>query len=275
MDSLKHSTGALAARAAQLRRTLLTVVRAATLLVAVSATAKADAFLSLQNGAITKSCDNSTAAGVAACLANGFNTVLGGSAIGFAGLVGGYSVFDLALVSNAPGNPAMAFATDTKTAISNISAGATALTVLFAVNNFALPAGSPLTASASQSGTFAGALAGSSQNFTAWANALNTLGAGPGNGTVVTTPLCIAAADAPPAQACSQQSNPVLFTRTGNFALNGREIINLSQGGIANFTGAIVVTPAPTTVPEPGSIVLVATGLFGLVGGRRVFRRKA
>jgi hypothetical protein len=66
----------------------------------------------------------------------------------------------------------------------------------------------------------------------------------------------------------------VLFTRAGAFALNGREIISLNQGGIANFTGTIVATP-PTTVPEPGSIVLVATGLFGLVGGRRVFRRKA
>ena len=124
MGSLKRSSAALRAMAAPMKSTLVTALASATLLVAVSPTAKADAFLSLQNGAITKSCDNSTAAGVAACVANGFNTVLGGSAIGFAGLVGGYSVFDLALVSNAPGNPAMAFATDTKTAISNISAGA-------------------------------------------------------------------------------------------------------------------------------------------------------
>jgi hypothetical protein len=176
--------------------------------------------------------------------------------------------------SNSPGTSGLATVSDTKTFVMNISAGATALTVLFAVNNFALPAGSPLTASASQSGTFASATVGSSENFTAWANALNTLGAGPGNGTVVTTPNCVVAIiDAPPAQACSQQSLPVLFTRTGNFALNGREIINLNQGGIANFTGTIVATP--TTTPEPGSIVLVATGLFGLVGGRRVFRRKA
>jgi len=262
----------MAATAAQMKRTLATVLGSATLLVAVSPTAKADAFLSLQNGATTKSCDNSTAAGVAACLAGGFTTVLGSNAISFFGFVGGYSVADLAVSSNSPGNPAMAFATDTKTAVANVSAGATALTVLFAVNNFALPFGSPLIASASQSGTFASAALGSSQNFTAWANALNTLGAGPGNGTVVTTPLCVTTAEAPPAQACSQQSIPVLFDRTGNFALNGREIINLNQGGLASFTGTVVATP--TAVPEPGSIVLVATGLFGLVGGRRVFRRK-
>jgi len=272
MDSLKRSTATMAATAARMKRTLVTVLGSATLLVAVSPAAKADAFLSLQNGAATKSCDNTTAAGVAACLAAGFTTVLGGNAISFLGTVGGYSVADLTLTSNSPGNPAIAFATDTKTAVANVSAGATALTVLFAVNNFVLPLGSPLTASASQAGTFAAAAVGSSQNFTAWANALNTLGAGPGNGTVVTTPLCVTTAAAPPAQACAQESNPVLFDRTGNFALNGREIINLSQGGLANFTGTVVATP--TTVPEPGSIVLVATGLFGLVGGRRVFRRK-
>jgi len=272
MDSLKRSTAALA-MAAQMKRTLVTVLGSATLLVAVSPTAKADAFLSLQNGATILSCNTSIAFSAVNCGA-GFSAVLGGNAIGFLGTVGGYSVADLSLVSNSPGNSALAFATDTKTAVANISAGATALTVLFAVNNFALPAGSQLTASASQSGTFASATVGSSQNFTAWANALNTLGAGPGNGTVVTTPLCVVTGvDAPPAQACSQQSSPVLFARTGNFALNGREIINLNQGGIANFTGAIVATPI--TTPEPGSIILVATGLFGLVGGRRVFRRKA
>jgi len=256
-----------------MKRSLVTVLGSTALLVLVSPSAKADAFLSLQNGVTTLSCNNSTAAGVTACLASGFNTTLGGNTISFTGNVGGYNVNDVQLTSNSPGTPGFGFATDTKTAVSNVSAGATALIVSFAENNFALPAGSPLSLSASQSATFAVANAGSSQVFNAWGNSANTLGAGPGNGTLETTPTCVNPTTSPPANACSSAGAPVLFTRSGLFALNGQETINLNQGGIANFQGSIVVTP--TAVPEPGTIILLATGLFGIVGGRRMFRRKA
>jgi len=255
-----------------MKRTLVTVLGSAAMLVAVSPTAKADAFLSLQNGG-TLSCTNSTVASVAACIANGFTTTLGGASIGFSGTVGGYSVFELQLTSNSPGDPAISFATDTKTRITNVSAGATALVVSFAVNNFALPAGTPLTLSASQAATFINAAAGSSQAFTGWGNTANTLAVA--TGTAVVTPTCINPAAAPPVNACSTVGAPVLFARAGSFALNGQETINLNQGGIGNFQGSIAVTPPGTSVPEPGSLVLLATGLFGLVGGRRMFRRNA
>jgi hypothetical protein len=257
-----------------MKRTLVTVLGSAALLVAVSPTAKADAFLSLQNGVAVTSCNNSTAAGVTACGLAGFTTSLGSASISFAGAVGGYFVNDLQLTSNSPGSAPIGFATDTKTAVANLTAGATALVVSFAVNNFALPAGSPLTLSASQAATFIQANPGTSQAFTGWANAANTLAVATG-GSSVATPNCILAVPAPPVNSCSTVGIPVLFARAGNFALNGQETITLNQGGVSSFQGSIAVTPPATTVPEPGSLVLLATGVFGLVGGRRMFRRNA
>ena len=254
-----------------MKRALVTVLGSAALSVALSPVAKADAFMSLNNQAVTLSCNNSTAAGVTSCVANGFTTVLGGNSISFGGSVGGYSVGDITLAGNTPGSGALAFATDTKTNIHNVSAGATALIVSFAINNFSLPAGSPLTLSASQAATFINAAAASSQAFTGWGNAANTLATA--IGTAVVAPTCVNPATAPPVNACSAVGTPVLFARAGSFALNGHQIITLNQGGIGNFQGSIAVTPPVTTVPEPGSLVLLATGVFGLVGGRRLFRR--
>jgi len=257
-----------------MKRTLVTVLGSAALLVAVSPTAKADAFLSLQNGLITKSCNTSMAINVGTnCLiVDGFiGVVLGDSEINFSGSVGGYSVTAFKL-ANSQG-AAFSQATTGQTEVANIAALATALTVSYAINNFALPAGSPLTLSASQSAVYASATVGSSQTFTGWGNALNTLAVVTGP-PFSTTAVCSAPATAPPAQACATVGPAVLFPRVGNFALNGQQVINLNQGGSASYQSQIVVMP-PNVVLELGSVVLLATGLFGLVGGRRFFRRNA
>ena len=254
-----------------MKRQLVMALGSAALMAAVSSTARADAFLSLNNGATTLSCNTSLAFNAGNCGA-GFTAVLGGSTIDFTGAVGGYALNDLRLGSNTPGTPVIGFVGDSKNLVGNVSAGATALTVSFAVNNFNLPAGSPLTLSAAQSATFIQAAAGTSQAFTGWGNSANTLATS--TGTAVVTPLCVNPAAAPPVNSCSEAGVPVLFTRSGLFALNGVEVINLNQGGVASFQGGIAVTP-PTTVPEPGTYALMATGLLALVGGRRVMKRKA
>jgi hypothetical protein len=253
-----------------MKRTLVTVLGSAALLVAVSPVARADAFLSLTNG-VTKSCDNSTAAGVTACTAAGFTTVLGANLISFTGSVGGYSVTDVTLNGNSPGSPAVAFAVDTKNTVTNLSAGATSLTVNFAINNFALPAGSPLALTASHSGTFTNGVTTDREAFMAWGNSANTLVVG--SGVAEAVPLCSSPGGAG-ATACAAAGLPVNFTRAGAFALNGSEVITLTQNPAVNASFTATVN-AQNVVPEPGSLVLLATGFIGLVGGRRVWRRKA
>jgi len=252
-----------------MKRTLLTVLGSTALLVAVSPTAKASAFLSLTNG-VTKSCDNSTAVGVTACLAAGFTTSLGSNFISFSGAVGGYTVVDVTVSSNSPGLGTGAFALDTKTQVQNASAGGTALVVAFAENNFTLPAGTTLTLAVSQSGTFGNAPIGNGEIFTGAADAANSLT--PGAGVTESTPACLSPGGA--ASACATVGTPTNFTRTGAFALSGTQTIGLAQspGVTASFTGLV---NASSVVPEPGSLVLLATGFIGLVGGRRVWRRKA
>src|SRR5262249_10555769 len=99
MDSLKRSAAPMPAMAAQMKRALVTVLGSATLLVAFSPTAKADAFLSLQNGASLLSCNTSMAFSATNCGA-GFSAVLGGNSISFLGSVGGYSIGNLTMISN-------------------------------------------------------------------------------------------------------------------------------------------------------------------------------
>src|SRR5690349_13613914 len=95
----------------------LTIVGALALVLSISTFASASAFLSITNGVTTKSCDNSTSAGVMACTAAGFSTSLGSNIIQFGGSVGGYSITSITVTGNQPGTAAEAHAIDTKTSL--------------------------------------------------------------------------------------------------------------------------------------------------------------
>ncbi len=115
--------------------------------------------------------------------------------------------------------------------MSNVSATQT-LVIDYASNNFSLPAGSPLSLSASQSGTFTFAPGTDSQAFTGYGNADNTLDV---TGVPDITPICSNPAAAPPVTSCSTQGTPTTFTRSGNFALAGHAEITLAVGDLATF----------------------------------------
>jgi hypothetical protein len=241
--------------------------------------AKANSLLRIDVSGTTLTCDNSNAAGVGSCTASGFSTVLGGNAITFTGSVNGVSfggggIVGVQLVGNAPGTAAVAFVLDSATAVNNLSGALRVLTLDWGGNNFTLPVGTGFL-SASQTANWTVSSGGDSQAFTAWErndNALVIPGAGVG-GTTAVSPICVSPGGL--AQSCASETLNVPASPAAPYALTGRQVITMSAGSIASYTGTSVLTAEqiPVQAPEPGSVLLIGAGLL-LLAGRQGLARK-
>jgi hypothetical protein len=247
------------------RRTLLLqILLGGLLLGAYSTNANASALLIIDVSGTSVSCDNSTAAGVAACIAAGFQTVLGASGVNAITLasaltINGVLFGDINLGSNNPGTPLSAFALDTKSNVQNNSGAARTVRVDFAINNFTQPAG-PAFLSASQTANWTTSTAGDQQSFQAWERNTNDLVVpGPATATAITA-LCISPGGS--TSPCGQSSPDTAITVTAPFALTGRQVITMAPGTVGSYTGTSFLSSIPQQVPEPSSVFLLGTGML-------------
>jgi len=240
--------------------------------------AKASTLLRIDVSGTSLTSDNSTAPGVTACTAAGFTTALGGNAMTFTGTINGVSfggggITGVQLFGNSPGTPALAFVLDSATAVSNLSGAMRLVTLDFAGNNFTLPVGTGFL-SAAQTANWTMSANGDSQAFTAWQrndNALVIPGAGVG-GTTAVSPVCVSPGGL--AQSCASETLNVPAGPVAPYSLTGRQVINMSPGSIASYTGTSVLTAEqiPVQTPEPGSVLLLGAGLLLLAGRQRLAR---
>lgn len=210
-------------------------------------------------GPTTFTCDNTTAAGVASCGANGFLTMLNSNSIGLLSSfsVGGFQVGGSLTSSNNPGTATSAILNQTTLTASNVSGVAGSFFIDLLSVGFTLPAGPILNLSGSSGGS---ANSGGTGTIT------NAYYADPTNVGLLSNGTSCAYAVA---TSFNCTATPTQWTRSaGPFAL--RQVQTFALGANVssiNTTNNLTVS----RIPEPVSAALVGVALvaLGLVSRRR------